>query len=193
MTTPAKKNIKNKEHVNRKKDKILNRITKSPNKQHQENEQQLISIIPTDHTTPTEQLMSIIPAHQSTPSEQRQPIKATTRQEDLTEITPHNNQLVTHKQSTNTNAERIIGTSQLVIRSPEDNNRNDQQQNPASPGNIPEDRQHPEEPTEKLHMEEYHDYTTTLSSISSLNTEDIEALDKISDSSQDSERGKCGG
>ena len=94
---------------------------------------------------------------------------------DLTEIAPHNNQLVTHKQSTNTNAERIIGTKQLLTRSPEENNRNDQQQNPASPGNIPEERQHPEEPTETLHIEEDHGDTTTLSSISSLNTEDIEA------------------
>ena len=120
--------------------------------------------------------------HQSNQENNRETTeKQQESQEDLTEIIPHNNQLVTHKQSTNTNAERINGNSQLVTRSPEDNNRNYQQQNPASPGNIPEERQHPEEPTEILHMEEDHDYTTTLSSISSSNTEDIEALDKIFD------------
>ena len=114
----------------------------------------------------------VIDGVQSTPSEQSKPTKATKKQEDLTEITTHNNQLVTLKQPANTNTERIICTNQLVTRNPEENNINDQQQNPASPENIPEERQHPEEPTEVIHMKEDHADTTTLNSISSLNTED---------------------
>ena len=82
MSTPAKKNSKNKEHVNRKIDKIINRIIKSSNKHQQENEQQLISITPADNTSPKVQLISISPAHQSTPVKPIHYITATSSRED---------------------------------------------------------------------------------------------------------------
>ena len=67
MTTSAKKNTRNKDPVNRKSDKIINRIIHSPTKHHHENTQQRITITPADNTSPIAELMSIIPAHQSTP------------------------------------------------------------------------------------------------------------------------------
>ena len=79
MKTPPKKNLKNKEHVNRKIDKIINRLIASPNKQHQNNEQQLISITP---------------AHQSTPSDPKQPATGPTNQKDPKDNTTNKNQLV---------------------------------------------------------------------------------------------------
>ena len=181
MTTPAKKNIKNKEHVNRKTDKIINTIFDSPTKQQQENEQQLISIIPAENTSPTVQLIAIIPAHQSTPVEPTHYITATTTQENPKDNTAGNNQLVTHKRSSNTNSENTIRNNQLAQQTTKDNNSNDQQDTQTSHRDVPEERQYNVEPTEIVHMEEDNCDTATLSSISSLNTEDITAPDKLFD------------
>ena len=97
MTTPAKKNTKNKEHVNRKFDKIINRIIHSPTKHQQENTQQRIKITPADNTSPNTELISILPAHQSTPVEPQLHITATTNQENPKDKTKDNNQLVINK------------------------------------------------------------------------------------------------
>ena len=97
MTTPATKNTKTPEQVNRKVDKIIHRITHSPTKQHPDNEPQLISITPADNTSPNTELISTIPAHQSTPVEPQLHITATTRKDNPKGDTENNNQLVTHK------------------------------------------------------------------------------------------------
>ena len=99
MTTPAKKNTKNKEQENRKIDKIINRIIHSPTKHHQENAQQLITINPADNTSPMTELISITPAHQSTPVEPQLQITATTAQENPKDKINDNNQLVINKPS----------------------------------------------------------------------------------------------
>ena len=181
MTTPARKNLKNPEHTNRKIDKIINRITKSPTKQPRQEIQQLISITSADHSTPAEQFISIIPAHHSTPSEQSTTSKATTELEDPAKLSIYNNQLVTQKHPEDTNTEPTTCNNQLVTRSPDNINTNEQQQTPSSSDNVPEERQNSEEITEAIHMEEDHGDTATLISISSLITEEIEALDKIFD------------
>ena len=60
MTTPAKK--KSQEQVNKKIDKITHRITHSPKKQ-QNSDEQIISITPANHTRLSKDITTITPSH----------------------------------------------------------------------------------------------------------------------------------
>ena len=179
MTTPAKKNTKSKEQVNQTTDKIINRIIHSPTKHHQENAQQLITITPTDNTSPNTELISIIPAHQSTPVEPKAHITAATTQENPKDKTKDNNQLVINKPQINTNAEKTTCDNQLAKQPTKDINRNIQRDTQLSYRDIPEERQDIDELTEIVHKEKDNCDTATPSSISSLNREGIAALDKL--------------
>ena len=181
MTTPAKKNTKNKEHVNRKIDKIINRIIHSPTKHHQENAQKLITITPADNTSPNNELISIIPAHQLTPVEPQLHITATTTQENAKVKTEDNNQLVINKPPINNNSDTTTSDNQLAKQPTKYINRNNQKHTQISHRDIQEERQDINELTEIVHMEEDNCDTGTPSSISSLNKEDIAALDKLFD------------
>ena len=154
MTTPAKKNTKNKEQVNRKIDQIINRIIHSPTKHHEENAQQLITITPADNTSPNTELLSIKPAHQSTPVEPQPHITATTTQENPKDKTKDNNQLVINKPPINTNSDKITSDNQLAKQPTKDINRNIQRDTQISHRDILEERQDIDELTEIVHMEE---------------------------------------
>ena len=181
MTTPASKNTKNPERVNRKIDKIIHRITHSPKKQNQEHEPQLISITPADNTSPRTDLISIIPAHQSTPVEPQLHIIATTSQDNPKDETANNNQLVKNKQPINIDSDTPSGVCQLVEQPTRDLNKNIKIDNQDNHKDMPEERDNIDEPVEIVHMEEDNCDSATISSISSLNTEDIAALDKLFD------------
>ena len=55
MTAPSTQKPDNPAHTNRKRDKINNQISNSPTEQLRQETEQLISIIPADHSTPTEE------------------------------------------------------------------------------------------------------------------------------------------
>ena len=181
MNTPATKNTKTPERVNGKIDKIINRITHSPNKKHQENEPQLISITPADNTSPNTKLISIIPAHQSTPVEPQLHITATTTQDNSKDDTENRNQLVTNKPPINMDSDKPTRDNQLAQQPTKDITKNTELDNHKTHHDIPEERENIDEPIEIVHMEEDNCDTTTISSISSLNTEDNAALDKLFD------------
>ena len=108
MTTPATK--KSQEQVNKKIDKIFYRITHSPKKQ-QNNDAQIISITPADHSSPSQDIISIIPAHQSTPVDSQ--AKTMTTTQDTATTSTNNYQLVKPNVPTNNGCENE-NNNQLV-------------------------------------------------------------------------------
>ena len=195
MSTPARK--KSQEQVNKKIDKIIHRITHSPKKQ-QNNDAQIISITPANHTSPSQDIISITPAYQSTPVDPQ--TKTMTTTQDTVTTRTKNYQLVKPNASTNTNCENE-NNNQLVHTNWTTDTNSDttfQDNYPAQTQNketikhtkhhnieaqpdIPEEREKADEPIDLIHMEEDNGESLTTSSISSLNTEDIAALDKLFD------------
>ena len=106
MTTPARK--KSQEQVNKKIDKIIHRITHSKK---QNNDAQIISITPADHTSPSQDIISIIRAHQSTPVDSQ--AKTMTTTQDTATTSTNNYQLVKPNVPTNTDCENE-NNNQLV-------------------------------------------------------------------------------
>ena len=108
MSTPARK--KSQEQVNKKIDKIIHRITHSPKKQ-QNNDAQIISITPANHTSLSQDIISITPAHQLTPVD---PItKTMTTTQDTATTSTKDYQLVKPNAPTSTNCENE-NNNQLV-------------------------------------------------------------------------------
>ena len=195
MSTPARK--KSQEQVNKKIDKIIHRISHSPKKQ-QNNDAQIISITPANHTSLSEDIISITPAHQSTPVDPQ--TKTITKTQDTVRTSTKNYQLVKPNASTNTNCENennnqlvpTIWTTDTNSDTTSQDNYTAQTQNKETikhtkhhnieaQTDIPEEREKADEPIDLIHMEEGNGESLTTSSISSLNTEDIAALDKLFD------------
>ena len=195
MSTPARK--KSQEQVNKKIDKIIHRITHSPKKQ-QNNDENPISITPTNHTGLTQDITLITPSHQSTPVD---PItKAMTTTQNTARTSTNDYQLVKTNAPTTTicenkNSNQLVHTTWTADTNPDTRSQNDhpkqkqiektikhtKHHNIEAQPDIPEERENAFEPIDLIHMEEDNGESLTSSSISSLNTEDIAALDKLFD------------
>ena len=195
MSTPARK--KSQEQVNKKIDKIIHRITYSPKKQ-QNNDAQIISITPADHTSPSQDIISITPAHQSTQVDPQ--AKTMTTTQDTVTTSTNNYQLVKPNAPTNTyceneNNNQLVHTIWITDTKSDttflDNYpaqtqnketiKHTKHHNIEAQPDIPEEREKADEPIDLIHMEEDNGESLTTSSISSLKTEDIAALDKLFD------------
>ena len=191
MSTPARK--KSQEQVNKKIDKIIHRITHSPQKQ-QNNDENPISITPTNHTGLSQDITPITPSHQSTPVD---PItKAMTTTQNIARTSTNDYQLVKTNAPTTTicenkNSNQLVHTTCSADTNDDTRSQNDHpkqkqiektiKHNIEAQQDIPEERENINEPIDLIHMEEDNGESLTSSSVSSLNTDDIAALDKLFD------------
>ena len=191
MSTPARK--KSQEQVNKKIEKIIHRITHSPKKQ-QNKDENPISIIPTSHTGLSQDITPITPSHQSTPVDTI--TKARTTTQNTARTSTNDFQLVKTNAPTTTICENKNDNQLVHITCSADTNDDTRSQNNhpkqkqikkiikhniEEQQHIPEERENINEPIDLIHMEEDNGESLTSSSISSLNTEDIAALDKLFD------------
>ena len=191
MSTPARK--KSQEQVNKKIEKIIHRITHSPKKQ-QNNDENPISIISTSHTGLSQDITPITPSHKSTPVGTI--TKAMTTTQNTAKNSTNDYQLVKTNAPTTTICENKNDNQLLHTTCSADTNDDTRSQNNhpkqkqikktikhniEEQQDIPEERENINEPIDLIHMEEDNGESLTSSSISSLNTEDIAALDKLFD------------
>ena len=166
MTTPARETSQG--QVNKKIDKIIHRITHSPKKQ-QNNDAQIISITPADHTSPSQDIISIIPAHQSTPADSQAKTMTTTQDTATTSTNNYqllkpnvptntdcenenNNQLVHPTWTTETNSDKTSQDNYPAQTRNKETIKHTKHHNIEAQPDIPEEREKADEPIDLIHM-----------------------------------------